>query len=199
MHKTWQTNKQTAAPERNTHNTTHDNEKSLFQRGNMPLQECFALVLHIMLKPQSEFSVSETQTDTGLCLYPHSHVRLVHHICAVGWREVYLIFMALRPLRAGVTTVEWSMRGLERAKTSTLFRDIREQIRQMWQWDAFVSNDIDYNLRLRLYQNVTSGFVSYLLFFQHWQTFQQEWNKWLYGRFKLNLSIGCCKVCSILR
>lgn len=84
---------------------------------------CRHICLHscIMLQPQSNFFISEAQTDThtALCLSLHSRVRLAHHICPVGWREVYLIFMAVRPLRAGVTTEEWSKRGLRLAKTLT--------------------------------------------------------------------------------
>lgn len=106
--------------------------------------QAFCLHPRIMLKPQSEFFICETQTDThtGLCLFPYSRVRLAHHICAVGWREVYLIFMAVRPLRAGVTTEEWSMQGLRLAKTLTLFKDIEEKMRKTQLWCFCVSNYI---------------------------------------------------------
>lgn len=55
------------------------------------------------------------------CLSLRCRVRLAHHIYPVGWREVYLIFMAVRPLRAGVTTEEWSMLGLRLAKNINFY------------------------------------------------------------------------------
>lgn len=55
------------------------------------------------------------------CLFLRCRVRLAHHIYPVGWREVYLIFMAVRPLRAGVTTEEWSMLGRRLAKNINFY------------------------------------------------------------------------------
>lgn len=107
-------------------------DKILLKKSFVQRSVCFCVYLcfslHIMWKSHSDFFISESQTDTraALCLFPYSRVRLAHHICAVGRREVYLIFMAARPLRAGVTTEQWSMQGLRLAKTLTLFQNIRE-------------------------------------------------------------------------
>lgn len=86
-------------------------------------------IIHLINNYLSEFSVSETLTEihTALWLFPHSLVWLAHHIWAAGWREVYLIFMAVRPLRAGVTTDEWSMQRLRLAKTLTSFQNFTKQ------------------------------------------------------------------------
>lgn len=79
-----------------------------------------------MLKSLSNFFISKAQIysySTVCLLEPH---QAGSSYLPVGWREVYLIFMAVRPLRAGVITEEWSMLRLKLDKTLTSTPKIKE-------------------------------------------------------------------------